>query len=58
MDHDVKEYLVKKRYCEGCIYYGFLSPNTRYMGRCCDYTLRTGKLRQGTTANCQVRRTK
>lgn len=51
------EWLVSDRHCAGCIYYGYLAASAHQFGRCCDYTLKTGHLRQGVTAECRVRKT-
>lgn len=49
-----EDWLVKDKYCKGCMYYGRLS----YAGsdRCCDYTYITGKVRYNPPCDCEVKK--
>lgn len=50
---EVLAYMVDPKHCKGCRYYGFLGYTSG--GRACEYTYRTGKIRIGDTAHCQVK---
>ena len=49
-----EKWTVSVRTCRGCIYYGtFSGGNLHY----CDYTYRTGKIRNNPPARCEVKQT-
>lgn len=49
------EWLVSKKTCQGCKYFGHISPGYKSSNWCCDYTFATGKIRQNKPAECEVK---
>lgn len=50
-----KEWLVSDAACKGCRYYGYIGIDGGTGGRCCDYTLYIGKLRDNPPSACKVK---
>ena len=51
----MEDWLVSKKTCKGCKYFGHISPGYKSSTRCCDYTFATGKIRQNKPAECEVK---
>ena len=55
---EVLAYMADPKYCSGCRYYGRGYNSGKNSLRVCDYTYSTGRLREGDTAHCMVRKEK